>query len=153
MTNEEFVRHVKDAEKSMYRVSKTILYRDEDCADAIQNAILKAFDKLDTLKNEKYFVTWLMRILMNECYQMLRNRHEEVSYEEYMENEESTYSNSEVYEALMELEDIYRIPFVLHYIEGYSTKEIAKILDISMSNVKIRLQRARIKLQDMLKGE
>ena len=153
MTNEEFVRHVKDAEKSMYRVSKTILYRDEDCADAIQNAILKAFDKLDTLKNEKYFVTWLMRILMNECYQMLRNRHEEVSYEEYMENEESTYSNSEVYEALMELEDIYRIPFVLHYIEGYSTKEIAKILDISLSNVKIRLQRARIKLQDMLKGE
>lgn len=153
MTNEEFVRHVKDAEKSMYRVSKTILYRDEDCADAIQNAILKAFDKLDTLKNEKYFVTWLMRILMNECYQMLRNRHEEVSYEEYMENEESTYSNSEVYEALMELEDIYRIPFVLHYIEGYSTKEIARILDISLSNVKIRLQRARIKLQDMLKGE
>lgn len=153
MTNEEFVRYVKDAEKSMYRVSKTILYRDEDCADAIQNAILKAFDKLDTLKNEKYFVTWLMRILMNECYQMLRNRHEEVSYEEYMENEESTSSNSEVYEALMELEDIYRIPFVLHYIEGYSTKEIAKILDISLSNVKIRLQRARIKLQDMLKGE
>lgn len=153
MTNEEFVGHVKDAEKSMYRVSKTILYRDEDCADAIQNAILKAFDKLDTLKNEKYFVTWLMRILMNECYQMLRNRHEEVSYEEYMENEESTSSNSEVYEALMELEDIYRIPFVLHYIEGYSTKEIAKILDISLSNVKIRLQRARIKLQDMLKGE
>lgn len=153
MTNEEFVRHVKDAEKSMYRVSKTILYRDEDCADAIQNAILKAFDKLDTLKNEKYFVTWLMRILMNECYQMLRNRHEEVSYEEYMENEESTYSNSGVYEALMELEDIYRIPFVLHYIEGYSTKEIARILDISLSNVKIRLQRARIKLQDMLKGE
>lgn len=153
MTNEEFVRHVKDAEKSMYRVSKTILYRDEDCADAIQNAILKAFDKLDTLKNEKYFVTWLMRILMNECYQMLRNRHEEVSYEEYMKNEESTSSNSEVYEALMELEDIYRIPFVLHYIEGYSTKEIAKILDISLSNVKIRLQRARIKLQDMLKGE
>ena len=57
------------------------------------------------------------------------------------------------YEAIMELEDIYRIPFVLHYIEGYSTKEIAKILDISLSNVKIRLQRARIKLQDMLKGE
>ena len=47
---------------------------------------------------------------------------------------------------------MYRVPFTLHYIEGYSTKEIAKILDISISNVKTRLSRARAKLQERLEG-
>lgn len=153
MTNEEFVRFVSDAEIKLYRVAKSILRNDEDCADAIQSAILNAFDKLSTLKQEKYFTTWLTRILMNECYQILRSRREQVSYEEYMENQESPKEGGEVYRAVMTLEEMYRMPFVLHYIEGYSVKEVASILEISVSNVKIRLSRARGRLQDMLKGE
>lgn len=153
MTNEEFVRQLSDAEKSLYRVAKSILKNDEDCADAVQSAALKAFDKLHTLKNEKYFRTWLTRILINESYQILRDRREQVSYEEYMEGQESTSEYSEVFAALMELEDMYRVPFSLHYIEGYSTREISKLLDISVSNVKIRLSRARTKLQVRLGGE
>lgn len=152
MTNEEFVRLVSDAEKSLYRVAKSILRNDEDCADAIQSAILKAFDNLDTLKQKKYFTTWLTRILMNECYQILRKQREQVSYEDYMENQESPQENGEVYEAVMGLEETYRMPMVLYYIEGYSVKEVASILEISVSNVKIRLSRARNMLRDILKG-
>lgn len=152
MTNEEFVRRVSDAEKSLYRVAKSILHNDEDCADAIQSAILNAFDKLDTLKKEKYFNTWLTRILINECYQMIRSRREQVSYEEYMENQECPREHGEVYEAVMGLEETYRMPVVLYYIEGYSVKEVANILEISVSNVKIRLSRARNMLRDILKG-
>ncbi len=152
MTNEEFVRLVSDAEKSLYRVAKSILRNDEDCADAIQSAILKAFDNLDTLKQKKYFTTWLTRILMNECYQILRKQREQVSYEDYMENQESPQDNGEVYEAVMGLEETYRMPMVLYYIEGYSVKEVASILEISVSNVKIRLSRARNMLRDILKG-
>ena len=153
MTNEEFVRLLSDAERSLYRVAKSILQNDEDCADAIQSAILNAFDKLDTLKQQKYFTTWLTRILINECYQMIRSRREQVPYEDYMENQESPGEQGEVYVAVMELEELYRMPFVLHYIEGYSVKEVASILEISVSNVKIRLSRARGRLQDALKGE
>lgn len=153
MTNEEFVRLVSDAESKLYRVAKSILRDDEDCADAIQSAILNAFDKLSTLKQEKFFSTWLTRILMNECYQILRSRRDQVSYEEYMENQEVPQEGGEVYRAVMALEELYRMPFVLHYIEGYSVKEVASILEISVSNVKIRLSRARKRLQDMLKGE
>ena len=153
MTNEEFVRLVSDAERSLYRVAKSILQNDEDCADAIQSAILNAFDKFDTLKQQKYFTTWLTRILINECYQMIRSRREQVLYEDYMENQESPEEQGEVYAAVMELEELYRMPFVLHYIEGYSVKEVASILEISVSNVKIRLSRARGRLQDALKGE
>ena len=60
---------------------------------------------------------------------------------------------SQIYEALMELEEKYRIPFVLFYVEGYSVFEIHQMLDISVSNVKVRLHRARRVLQDKLKGE
>lgn len=153
MTKEQFVREISDAEKSLYRVAKSILKNDEDCADAVQSAVLKAFDKLYTLKNEKYFRTWLTRILINESYQILADRREQVPYEEYMEGHESISEYSEVFTALMELNDIYRVPFTLYYIEGYSTKEISKLLDISVSNVKIRLSRARAKLQVRLGGE
>ncbi|MBQ8821695.1 MAG: sigma-70 family RNA polymerase sigma factor [Lachnospiraceae bacterium] len=153
MTNEEFVCLVSDAETKLYRVAKSILRNDEDCADAMQSAILNAFDKLSTLKQEKYFTTWLTRILINECYQILRSRREQVSYEEYMENQESPQEGGEVYRAVMTLEERYRLPFVLYYIQGYSVKEVASILEISVSNVKIRLSRARGRLQDMLKGE
>ncbi len=152
MTNEEFVRLVSDAEKSLYRVAKSILRNDEDCADAIQSAILKAFDKLDTLKQKKYFTTWLTRILINECYQIIRSHREQVSYEDYMENQESPQEGGEVYEAVMELEEMYRMPVVLYYIEGYSVKEVASILEINVSNVKVRLSRARNMLKDILKG-
>lgn len=153
MTNEEFVQLVSNSETSLYRVAKSILRNDEDCADAVQSAILKAFDKLNTLRHEKYFKTWLTRILINECYHMLNDRREQVSYEEYMEGAQSDVEYSEVFQALMELEDMYRVPFSLHYIEGYSVKEISQMLDIGVSNVKIRLSRARGKLQNMLGGE
>ncbi len=153
VTNEEFVQLVSNSETSLYRVAKSILRNDEDCADAVQSAILKAFDKLNTLRHEKYFKTWLTRILINECYHMLNDRREQVSYEEYMEGAQSDVEYSEVFQALMELEDMYRVPFSLHYIEGYSVKEISQMLDIGVSNVKIRLSRARGKLQNMLGGE
>lgn len=153
MTNEEFASQISDAEKSLYRVAKSILKNDEDCADAIQSAVLKAFDKIGTLKQEKYFRTWLTRILINECYQIMRTKKEQVPYKEYMEKQEDSLRYSEVFYALMELDEMYRVPFTLYYIEGYSTKEISKILDISISNVKIRLSRARAKLQERLEGE
>ena len=152
MTNEEFVSQISNAQTTLYRVAKSVLKNDEDCADAIQSAVLKAFDKIGTLKQEKYFRTWLTRILINECYQIMRAKKEQVPYEEYMEKQEDSLGYSEVFHALMELDEMYRVPFTLHYIEGYSTKEIAKILDISISNVKTRLSRARAKLQERLEG-
>ena len=52
----------------MYHIAKSLLYNDADCADAIQEAIVKAFVKLHTLKDDSYAKTWLIRIVMNECY-------------------------------------------------------------------------------------
>lgn len=159
MNKDTFTEQVLAAEESLYHVAKSILHNDEDCADAIQNAILCAYSKLSALRNEKFFKTWLTRILINECYQMMRRRREQVPFEEYMGwNEEEAYfqqemeGRSEVFEELMKLNEKYRIPMVLHTVEGYSVKEIAGILDISEQNVKNRLFRARQALRDKLKG-
>lgn len=153
MTREEFTDSVLQAEKSMYRIAKSILHNDEDCADAIQSSILIAYEKLDTLRHEKYFKTWLTRILINECYKMIHRNKEQIYYEPYMIEQKQVISGSDIYEQLMELEDMYRVPFVLHYVEGYSVREIHEMLNISVSNVKVRLHRARRILQDELKGE
>lgn len=68
---------------------KTLLYNDADCADAIQEAIVKAFSKRDTLKKDAYAKTWLMRILINECYGVMRREKRVVSLEDYRQEEKA----------------------------------------------------------------
>lgn len=154
MDKKQFTTEVLEAEKNLYHIAKSILRNDEDCADAMQNAILHAFEKLHTLRNEMYFKTWLTRILLNECNHIIRSRKEQVSYEDFYEvqalPQEEEYS--EVFEAVMELEDNYRIPFVLFYVEGFSIKEICRILKLSQSTVKTRLYRSRKLLKEKLAG-
>ena len=82
MTKENLGRLILESERQMYLTTKTILHNDQDCGDAIQEAIVKAFQKIDTLRQEKYAKTWLMRILINECYSLLRRESRYVSMEE-----------------------------------------------------------------------
>lgn len=154
MNRKQFTTEVLEAEGSLYHIAKSILGNDEDCADAMQNAILHAFEKLHTLRNETYFKTWLTRILINECNHIIRSKREQIPYEEYYEARTMTPQEdvSEVFEAVMELEDNYRIPFVLFYVEGFSIKEICRILKLSQGTVKTRLYRSRKLLKEKLVG-
>lgn len=154
MNKEQFTAEVLKAEKSLYHIAKSILKDDEDCADAMQNAVLSAYKNLPSLKNEAYFRTWMTRILMNECFRLIRGRKPQVPYEEYMkEKEADTRTYSELYLAVRQMEELYRLPFVLHYVEGYSVKETGQILKLSESAVKVRLHRARKLMRERLKGE
>ncbi len=152
MDKTQFTEEVLAAEKSMYYVAKSILGNDEDCADALQNAILSAYSNLQSLKEEKYFKTWLTRILINECYSMVKKRHPAITYEEYMEEEQAGESSeySEVYLEIQSLEEKYRVPFVLHYVEGFTLREIAGMLKSTEAGVKMRLLRARAILKKQL---
>ena len=154
MTKEQFSAKILAMERSLYRVAKSLLRNDEDCADAIQNAILKAYGKLHTLKNEEYFKTWVTRIVINESYAILRANKRLVSYEEYMSDEQAAEEEeySPVFEEITKMKEKYRIPIVLHYVEGYTTAEIAKMLSLSEGAVKTQLFRARNQLKAQLKG-
>lgn len=76
----------------MYHIAKSLLYNDADCADAIQEAIVKAFVKLHTLKDDSYAKTWLIRIVMNECYAIMRKEKKIISLQDYQMNEQETES-------------------------------------------------------------
>ena len=170
MTREQLGALILDSERQLYSTAKTILYSDQDCADAIQDTIVKAFLKIDTLKNDKYARTWLVRILINECYSILRKSSKLVSLEEMNDKGESGGSMktcgsadkeaekradyAELYRAINSLKEELRLPVILYYIEDFNIREIAQIMDISEGAVQKRLARARGKLrQDLQESE
>ena len=74
MDKEKFGKLVLDNERQLYRIAKSILKNDSDCADAAQEAVTRAFEKLHTLRNDQYAKTWLIRILIHECFRLAKNR-------------------------------------------------------------------------------
>ena len=74
MNKDFFVQEIEKSSGMMYRVAFTILRNDDDCRDALQEAALKAWEKRNRLREEKYFATWMTRILINECYNIQRKR-------------------------------------------------------------------------------
>ena len=152
MTKSEFVQRVRDMERRLYRVSRTMLRRNADCEDAVQETLLKAWAGLETLKEEKYFETWLIRILINECKTIWRKRPSMET--ELPDNLNIAQSESyNLFEALMALPKKHRITLELHYIEGYKTREIAGLLGIPESTVKWRLAQGRKTLKRELGEE
>jgi RNA polymerase sigma-70 factor (ECF subfamily) len=154
MDKAEFSKRVLEVEPTLYHVSKSILFNETDCEDAVQEAILKAYTKQNSLKEIKYFKTWLIRIMINECYQFLRTKKQEVSYDDYMQEkpaEDKQYS--ELYDAIQKVDLKHRMPIILYYIEGYSINEIAKILRIPTGTVKSRLSKGRELIKGLLEDE
>ena len=80
MKKEAFGELVISNQESWYRIAKSYLCNDADCADAIQNAIVHAFENLYSLRNDKYAKTWFIRILINECHQVIRENKKVVTW-------------------------------------------------------------------------
>ena len=155
MTTDAFIREARNVEAMLYHISKSILKNDSDCGDAVQETLLKAYEKLPMLKEEKFFRTWITRILINECKGILRKQKKVVPYEDYMGNERLSEENRyhHLYMAIMELPEDLRILVTLYYIEGFSQKEISEILEIPEGTIKSRLSRARDFLKTQLSYE
>ncbi|MEG0874380.1 MAG: RNA polymerase sigma factor [Clostridiales bacterium] len=155
MDKNTFTDKILEAETTLYHIAKTFFINDKDCEDAVQNGILKAYEKLDSLKDERFFKTWLVRILINECYYMKRWEKPTVPYEESLKNEiiYSEHNYSELYQAIQELPPRIRITIVLYYVEGYSVNEIKDILKIPGGTVKSRLSKGRKLLKIKLESE
>ena len=141
---------------TLYRVSCALLDRQEDREDAVQEAICRAWERIGTLKKPQYFRTWLVRILINECCGLLRQRSRVVCVDQLPEGptqEPDRERTMDLVGAVSSLEETLRLPIVLHYAEGYSVREIAQLLGASESAVKMRLLRARDILRERLNEE
>lgn len=138
--------------QSMYKTAWAMLGNDADVADVIQETILTCYEKLGHLKTDAYFYTWMIRVLINKCNDLLRKRSRLQLTEEPMEIPvmDDAFENAEWKEVLMALDEKYRVVVLLYYIEGLSTVDISKVLGLSESAVRSRLSRARKRLEQEL---
>ena len=145
--NEVFIKGINDNRLSFYKTAKALLKNEDDVEDALQDALETAYKNIETLKEEKYFKTWMTRILINKCYDIRKKNQNIICLDEYEEPAACDEYNLELKEALAALDEKYRIIMILFYSEGYRIREISDILKIPESTVKTRLQRGREKLE------
>lgn len=146
MTKDEFTRLVLECEETLYKVSMSMLKNEKDCEDAVQTAILTAYEKLNTLKNEEFFKTWIVRILINACNKQLNSRKKIVDIKDYQNISETSNFSPEELEVRLAVEKLplkIRQVVVLYYTEGFSVKDIKDILKIPEGTVKSRLSKGR----------
>ncbi len=142
-------------EKLMYHVSFSVLRNNNDCADAVQEALTRAWQKRGTLRSMDCFRPWLMRILVNQCNDMLR-KHKKRSY---LPLEEATaavpppQTPVPLQEAIDSLKPEWRVLITLHYLEGYSVQDMAELLGLPSGTVKSRMKFARERLSVLLREE
>ena len=135
----------------MYKVAYAILMNDEDVADAIQDTILSCYENLRSLKQNRYFKTWMLRILINKCKDILKQK-KQVTYTDQMPETpfyEEEYAAKEWAQMLEPLDNKYRLVILLYYMEGFNIREISDILDMKESTVKSRLQRGRKQIAEL----
>ena len=151
MDEREFSERVAAMERKLYRVSFALLRSDADCADAVQEALLKAWRALAWLRREEYFETWLTRIAINECRRILRMRRHAPELDARLPAPEPP--DVGLRDALMALDVQLRLPVVLHYVNGFDIAETARILHLPQGTVKSRLYRARARLRELMSEE
>lgn len=152
MDEQFFTAEVKARERSLYRIAVSFMRNDADAADAVQDALLRAWEKRHSLREPAYFGTWLTRILINACKGRLRGRPREAALAEAMDQgAQETPEDALMIRAALDALDLkYRIPLVLYYLDGYPVKEVARIMRLPPGTVKSRLSRAKRLMQRQL---
>lgn len=159
MKKETFCKYIRQYETDMFRFAKSIVGNQADGEDAMQESILKAYERIDTLRFQSRFKSWIFQILANECYQILRNRQrQEVTdpFELPQQDQTVVYEESEdedILRLIMKMPKQHQEVLILYYYDEFSTKEIAQILNIPLGTVKSRLARGRKQLRDLLEME
>lgn len=132
---------------TIYSIAYSYVHNSYDADDIVQEVFLKylkSSEVFDTLDNEKYF---LIRVTINTSLSYLKNSWKnKVSLDEEVVNNVKSFDekkNDEMFEIIYNLPHKYKEVIILHYYEDLSIKDISKIIKISISNVKKRLERAR----------
>ncbi len=172
---EAFEELVSRFEPRVFGLVRRILQQRQDAEDATQQTFLSVMENLEKFREEASVATWILRIATNHALKILRKRRGLTTVSLDVKNDSS--GNDEglrrpefiaewrddpadlaqqaevkqlLREALGELDEKYRVVFTLRDIEGYSTQETAEMMGISVSNVKVRLLRARLQLRERL---
>lgn len=156
--NEAFNNLIVEYQEILYKIAKSRLNSEDDICDVVQNTLISAYKSLNTLKNNKYFKTWLIKILINKCNDFyIKNNQNMIPFEDISNNEEainkdftSDYGIDYLIENLNKNEQTI---LTLYYLEGYSEKEISEIMNINYSTIRTNIRRAKEKIAKNLEKE
>ena len=160
-------------EQSIYTLAMRIVRKVQDAEEVVQETFLSVVEHLKDFREASSFHTWLVRIATNHALRVLRNRRtrptvplevesgdDELAMPhpdfiaQWRDDPEQIAQQHETREiltqAMLELNEKYRLVFLLRDVEGLSTEETAEALGISVSNTKVRLLRARLMLREQL---
>lgn len=132
----------------LYRVALSHLQNDEDAQDVVQDVFIKYINSSPVFRDSDHEKAWFIRTVINRCHDLLRYKkiRNHITLDEISEITSDTAENNlhhEVFSVLSQLDEKYKSVILLHYLEGFSIKEVSSILKISESNVKMRLVRGR----------
>jgi RNA polymerase sigma-70 factor (ECF subfamily) len=157
-----FTALVHRHERRVYTLAYRMLGREEDARDATQDAFLSALRKLGSFRGQAAFSTWMHRVTVNACYDILRRRSRDPApldpANEWAAGSApdpgaAVSSSVDVQRALLEVPDEFRAVLVMHDAMDLAYEEIADALEIPVGTVKSRLHRGRVALGRLLPGE
>jgi len=158
---------VRRYNQRLYRIAMSIINDDDEVEDVMQVAYIKAYENLGKFEFRSAFSTWITRILINESLLRKRNAAKSIHWGDEMIElkiyQEHTIESrtpvtellnlelkEELQQAIRQLPEKYRTVFIMREIENMNTAEIQECLDISEVNAKVRLNRARAMLKNLL---
>ena len=149
---EAFITLMEENKQSMYKVARGFLRNQEDIADAMAETVLNCFEKITTLQQDGYFKTWMIRILINNCKDILQKQRRSIPTQDVPEPEErfAGDGDTEFRELIEPLKEQDRSIFTLYYVYGMKTREIAACMEMKENTVVSRLKRGRETLRGVM---
>ncbi|MDG4657294.1 sigma-70 family RNA polymerase sigma factor [Ectobacillus antri] len=144
------------SEEKLYYTALSYMKNKEDALDAIQEATCKAYLSLKQLKKPEFFSTWLFRILICECYRLLKHKQRVLPYEESELIKRLPHKQTEkndtvdISGALSQLNYFYQTAIILYYYHDLSIKQIAEVMDKPVGTIKTYLYRGKKQLKQEL---
>ena len=151
---EAFTKLILENQIKLYKIAKARLRNEADIEDVVQETMLILYTKLSKLKDNTKFEIWLYKILINQCNKKYRKNKINLLPLEMIENQK-IYSTEEKIENKLDYEKILdmfsekdRIIILLYYSNGYTTKQIAEILNKHENTIKTKLRRMKLKIRE-----
>jgi RNA polymerase sigma factor (sigma-70 family) len=158
---QEFLNRIESHKGILYKVSKMYMDNYDDQQDLFQEIVCQLWKSYDTFRNESQFSTWMYRVAVNTAIVFLRKEKRKVDkYEIASENIKDDEGDSHIkesqldhfYKAVQKLEKIDKA-IIFYQLEGFSHKEIGENLGISEGNARVKLNRAKEKLKEIIKNQ
>ena len=153
--NQAFLELLQEEKVKLYKMAYIYMKNENDALDVVQETIARAYANIHTVKEEQYFATWLMRILINTALEMLRKNQKIVLLEQQPEQEQISTNDEklDLLHAIEQLEEKYKTVILLRYYRDLQIKEIADLLGCPEGTVKTNVHRGIQQLKKYLNKE